>query len=66
VFNCQLTQSSFVCMASNVFFIVLCIKLGFLILLISHYICRHPLDFIGIHLFRYAHGGEKITSHDVV
>jgi len=32
----------------------------------SHYICSEPLDPMGIHLFRYAHGGEKITSHDVM
>jgi len=42
-----------------------CTKLGFPILSVSHYICREPLDPMGIHLFRYAHGGEKITSHDV-
>ncbi len=37
-----------------------------LALRLSHYICGQPLDSMGIHLFRCAHGEEKTTSHDAV
>jgi hypothetical protein len=53
----------------NVFFTVVRTKLGFshlLVLEVLHYICSQPLDPIGIHLFRCAHGGERTTLHNVV
>ncbi len=33
---------------------------------LSHYIYGQPLDLIRIHLFRCAHGGEGMASHDVM
>ncbi len=54
---------------SNIFFTTLCTRLGLshpLVLGVSHYICSQPLDPMGIHLFRCAHGEEKMASHDVV
>jgi hypothetical protein len=56
-------------MASNDFFTTLCIKLGVshpLILGVSHCICSQPLDVMGIHLFHYTHGADKMVLHDVV
>ncbi len=44
-------------------------KLGvphLLIFGLSHYIYGQPLDLMGIHLFCFAHGGEKMTSHNVI
>ncbi len=58
----------FLCLASDVFSIMLCIKLGHshpLILGMSHYICNQPLDLMRTHLFPCDHGGEKIISHDI-
>jgi hypothetical protein len=54
---------------SNVFSSTLSIKLNLphpLTLGLTHYVCGEPLDPLGIHLLRCAHGGEKTTSHDVV
>jgi hypothetical protein len=57
-------------MPSNVF--TLQIKLApsppphHLALGLTHCICGQLLDPMGIHLLRYAHGGKKITFHDVV
>jgi hypothetical protein len=51
------------------FSITLHIKLGLshpLLLGVSHCICSQPLDPMGIHLFCCAHGGEKMTSHNVM
>lgn len=31
----------------------------------SQCICRQPINSIGIHLLCYAHGGERIVTHDV-
>jgi len=28
--------------------------------------CTHPIDLMGIHLIRNAHGNEHIRTHDVV
>jgi hypothetical protein len=33
---------------------------------LTHCIYGQPLNPMGIHLLHYAHGGERITSHDVV
>jgi hypothetical protein len=33
---------------------------------LTHYICGKSLNPMGTHFFRYAHGGERTTSHDVV
>ncbi len=59
----------FLCLLLNVFFIVVGIRLGLshpLVLGVSHYICNQPLDVMGIHLLRCAHGGERKVSHDVM
>jgi hypothetical protein len=48
---------------------VMCTKLGLphpLAFGLSHYIYGQPLDPMGIHLLCCVHGGEKITSHNVV
>lgn len=37
-----------------------------LIFEMSHCICNQPLDFMGIHLFCYIHGGEITILHNVV
>jgi hypothetical protein len=53
----------------NVFFTVVHIRLGFfhlLVLDVLHCICNQPLDLMGIHLFRCAHGAERTALHDVV
>jgi len=53
----------------NVFSFALWTKLSLphpLALSLTHCIYDQPLDPMGIHLFHYAHGGEKTTSHDVV
>lgn len=53
----------------NVFSFALRTKLSLphpLALSLTHCIYDQPLDPMGIHLFHYAHGGEKTTSHDVV
>ncbi len=44
-------------------------KLGLshpLVLGLTHYICGHPLNPMGIHLLHCTHGGEKTTSHNVI
>jgi len=44
-------------------------RLGFshhLVLGVSHYICNQPLDFMGIYLFCWTHGGERMILHDVM
>jgi hypothetical protein len=33
---------------------------------LSHYIYGQPLDPMKIHLFRCAHGGERMASHDAM
>jgi hypothetical protein len=51
------------------FFIALHFKLGFshpLVHGVSHGICSQPLDPMRIHFFRYAHGGERTISHNVM
>lgn len=65
----NLCNHPFFCLASDVFSITLCIKLGLshpLIVGMSHYICNQPLDLMRIHLFPCDHGGEKMTLHDIV
>ncbi len=42
------------------------IFLYFVVLRMSHYICDQLLNLMGIHLFHYAHGGERTTSYNVV
>ncbi len=57
------------CLSFDVFFCVLQTRLGFphpLALSLTHCIYDQLLDPMQIHLFRYAHGGEKTTSHDVI
>jgi hypothetical protein len=56
-------------LASNVFSIVLRIRLGLshpLVLRVSHCICSQLLNPMGIKIFRYIHGGERMALHDVV
>jgi hypothetical protein len=53
----------------NIFSFVIHTKLGLLHLLalgLSHCIYGQPLDPMGIHLFRYIHGGERMVSHDAM
>jgi len=48
---------------------VMCTKLGLPHMLtfgLSHYIYGQPLDLMGIHLFCCTHGGEKMTSHNII
>jgi len=33
---------------------------------LSHCICGQPLDPMRFHLSSFAHGGEKMVSHDVM
>jgi hypothetical protein len=57
------------CLPSNIFPFMLDIKLGLprpLVLGPTHCIFNQSLNPIGIHLFCCAHGGEEITSHEVV
>jgi hypothetical protein len=57
------------CPPLNVFSFALWTKLGLprpLVLGLTHYTCGQPLNPMGIHLLRYAHGGERTTSHDVI
>jgi hypothetical protein len=54
---------------SNVCSTTLHTKLGLshpLVLGVSHCVCNQPLDPMGIHLLYCEHGGERMTSHDVV
>jgi hypothetical protein len=56
-------------LVSNIFSITLCIWLGLphpVTLGLSHYIYGQPLDPMRIHLFRCAHGGERMASRDVM
>jgi hypothetical protein len=56
-------------MPSDVFSIALCIRLGLfhlLILGVLHCICNQLLDPMRINFFRCAHGGERITLHDIM
>jgi len=53
----------------KIFFITLHSKLSLshpLVFGVSHCICSQPLDPMGIHFFRYAHGGERTISHNVM
>jgi hypothetical protein len=55
------------CFVWKKFFITLCNKLGIshlLVLGVSHCIYSQPLDPMGIHLLCYAHGEERLISHD--
>jgi hypothetical protein len=54
---------------SNVFSFVLQIRLGFphpLVLSFTHCSYNQLLDPMGIDLLHYAHGGERVVSHDVI
>jgi hypothetical protein len=54
---------------SDVFSFVLQIRLGFphpLVFNFTHCIYNELLDPMGIHLLHYAHGGERVVSHDVI
>jgi hypothetical protein len=54
---------------SPILFIALCTWLGPphpLIVGIHQCMCIHLIDFMGIHLLRYAHGNEHIKTHDVI
>ncbi len=64
-----LPSHPFFCLASNVFFFMMHIRLGLphsLALGLSYCIYGQPLDLMGIHFFHCTHGGERMLSHDVV
>ncbi len=57
------------CLLSNVLSIALHVKLNLshlLVLGVSHYICSHLSNLMGIHLLCCVHGGERMALHDVV
>jgi len=54
-------------LSSLIFFIALRMQLGLphpLIMGIFRCVCTHPINFMGIDLFRCAHGNEHIKTHD--
>jgi hypothetical protein len=56
-------------MAFNIFSLALHTKLGFphpIVHGFSWCICGQTINLIRIHLFYYVHGGNRITTHDVV